>query len=205
MTLQDVKNTEILEKAALQLSVEVGISMDALKTKCRKTEYVEARYVFFKAAKMRGFSLSLMGRVFNKDHATALSGIRCFDKFMETSYDFREKYHKMFLDFVSTLPHALKGKYKGFVYLHYGKVINTVLIHNVYKQLQDARYNVYSPFHLFGFNVNKEITKQCISTLVTNCNAFITLDDDQSLESNIASAFGYPFLTKNIINNEETT
>lgn len=47
-----------------------------LKTKCRKQEYIYKRYFIFYYLRKIGYSYSKIGRIFEKDHATILHGVK---------------------------------------------------------------------------------------------------------------------------------
>jgi cystathionine beta-lyase/cystathionine gamma-synthase len=67
-----------------------------LKNKTRRREYVDARAIAFYILKSEmNMSLEAIGRVFNKNHATVLHGIRLFYNLIETDKAFKNKFNKI--------------------------------------------------------------------------------------------------------------
>ena len=70
------KKATTLEDILKDTARRSGISVDVLKSKYRGGEVVRFRYFFFKRAKTKTKqSLSVIGRMVNRDHATVLHGI----------------------------------------------------------------------------------------------------------------------------------
>jgi len=80
----------------------VGLNELNLSDASRKREIVQYRWVGFKLARMlTKSSLTTIGKVYNKDHATVLHGIKEFDNFF-TQLDFkdsRDLFEKALKDF----------------------------------------------------------------------------------------------------------
>lgn len=54
-----------------------------LKTKCRKNEYLIPRCILYKILYNKSLlSLQSIGKLFNKDHATVLNGLKKYEAFM---------------------------------------------------------------------------------------------------------------------------
>ena len=84
MTLQEIKDY---------------ICEEGLDTKSRKREVVYRRIYLFKyLQQMEGLTLTAIGKMFNKDHATVIHGLRTFDnvKLYEDFMDYTRKEFEMF-------------------------------------------------------------------------------------------------------------
>jgi hypothetical protein len=84
MTLQEIKDY---------------ICEEGLDTKCRKREVVYRRIYLFKyLQQMEGLTLTAIGNIFNKDHATVIHGLRTFDnvKLYEDFMDYTRKEFEIF-------------------------------------------------------------------------------------------------------------
>ena len=71
-----------LKSDFIQNVVEVVNKYD-LKRKCRKHEVLYPRYYIYSLLRNANYSLSAIGRIFDKDHASVLHGIRMHQNFSE--------------------------------------------------------------------------------------------------------------------------
>lgn len=89
-----VKVESKIDESSILLAIEelTGINERLLKSKTRKREIVEARYIFFKIIRDNTRkSLAVIGEKFRKDHATVLHGLKTHENLM--SYPkYKEKY-----------------------------------------------------------------------------------------------------------------
>jgi len=75
--------------------VEHELQLFNLKTKKRTREYAQARFIYFKLAKKfcKQSSLSAIGRIVNRDHATVINGLKkykteaMYDPYMDAVYN----------------------------------------------------------------------------------------------------------------------
>ena len=84
MTLQEIKDY---------------ICAEGLDTKSRKREVVYRRIYLFKyLQQMEGLTLTAIGKMFNKDHATVIHGLKTFDnvKLYEDFMDYTRKEFEIF-------------------------------------------------------------------------------------------------------------
>jgi DNA-binding transcriptional MerR regulator len=63
-----------------------------LTTKTRKYEFIEARMIYYKLLRDRGYSLQEIGDTLDKNHATVLHAINVFEDIIEYDKDLMEKY-----------------------------------------------------------------------------------------------------------------
>lgn len=81
--------------------VEADLGLDDISKKTRQRDYVFARFLYYKVARdISKSSLSSIGQVVNRDHATALYGISKFDDLVDYNKDFRylkDSYHSVSL------------------------------------------------------------------------------------------------------------
>ena len=63
-----------------------------ITTKTRKYEFIEARMIYYKLLRDRGYSLQEIGDTLDKNHATVLHGINVFNDIKDYDKDLREKY-----------------------------------------------------------------------------------------------------------------
>jgi hypothetical protein len=84
--IEDVKTKLVpsLYMVLKEVSDITGISIDALKSKSRQADISVARQIYFKRAKMQTKqSLARIGLIVNRDHATALHGIKQVEEVYE--------------------------------------------------------------------------------------------------------------------------
>ena len=80
------------------------IPVEAIKTKTRQREVVEARQVLMVSRKqLTGKSLNMVGSEYSKDHATVLHAIKTVNNLIETDKVFRVKY-ETFIERMTQLP-----------------------------------------------------------------------------------------------------
>ena len=79
------------------ISKEVGVSVNMIFSKCRETECVTGRNIYYKALKV-GFkqNYSQIAREMDKDHTTILWAISKFDDYYKNEEDFREMTNRIF-------------------------------------------------------------------------------------------------------------
>lgn len=81
--------------------VEADLGLDDISKKTRQRDYVFARFLYYKVARdISKSSLSSIGQVVNRDHATALYGISKFDDLVDYNKDFcylKDSYHSVSL------------------------------------------------------------------------------------------------------------
>ena len=71
-----VERLTTLEDIINGITKRSGFTLEQLRSKCRDQELVKCRYFFFKRARTKTKqSLSVIGRMVNRDHATVLHGI----------------------------------------------------------------------------------------------------------------------------------
>lgn len=79
--------------------VEADLGLDDISKKTRQRDYVFARFLYYKVARdVCKSSLSNIGKVVKRDHATALYGISKFDDLVDYNKDFRylkDSYHSV--------------------------------------------------------------------------------------------------------------
>jgi hypothetical protein len=63
-----------------------------ITTKTRKYEFIEARMIYYKLLRDRGYSLQEIGDTLDKNHATVLHGINVFNDIKDYDKDLMEKY-----------------------------------------------------------------------------------------------------------------
>ena len=75
------------------MKMETGLD---LKRKTRKREYVDARAITFYIIRTElDLSLGSIGKIFNKDHATVLHGLKVFSNLIETDKSFKNRFNKV--------------------------------------------------------------------------------------------------------------
>jgi chromosomal replication initiation ATPase DnaA len=79
------------------ISKEIGVSVNMILSKCRETECVTARNIYYKILKL-GFkqNYSQIAREMGKDHTTILWAIGKFDDYYKNEEDFREVTNRIF-------------------------------------------------------------------------------------------------------------
>lgn len=68
--------TTALAKIAGDVSEVSGVSIDEMKGRSRNRQTVDARQLCYWQGRKAGLSLPEIGRFFNRDHTTVLSGLR---------------------------------------------------------------------------------------------------------------------------------
>lgn len=68
--------TPALSRIASEVSQVSGVSLEEMQGRDRRKHIVAARQVCYWQARKSGHSLPEIGRFFNRDHTTVLSGIR---------------------------------------------------------------------------------------------------------------------------------
>lgn len=68
--------TSALSRIAGEVSEVSGVSIDEMKGRSRNKHTVSARQLCYWQGRKAGLSLPEIGRFFNRDHTTVLSGIR---------------------------------------------------------------------------------------------------------------------------------
>ena len=63
-----------------------------ITTKTRKYEFIEARMIYYKLLRDRGYSLQEIGDTLDKNHATVLHGINVFNDIKDYDKDLMKKY-----------------------------------------------------------------------------------------------------------------
>ena len=63
-----------------------------LKKKCRKQEVIYKRYYLYNQLRKANYSLGAIGKIFNKDHASVLHGLRMHEVYTLS----KDKVYKMF-------------------------------------------------------------------------------------------------------------
>lgn len=81
------------QKVIMAIEMVLGYSEEEIKDKTRKREIVEARQIFFSIIKKNTkMSLSSIGKLCRKDHATVLHSIKTVENLCETDKSFLKKY-----------------------------------------------------------------------------------------------------------------
>ena len=94
----NVTQNDIIENVCRRTGVPVEILFRY--NKCRKREYVLTRQLIMMFIKtILDVSLAVAGRVFDKDHATALNAINEMKKLYATQADYRQMMHELAIDF----------------------------------------------------------------------------------------------------------
>lgn len=84
---------EIKEKTIQAVNKVTGVD---LKEKTRKFRIVEARMLYYKILKQKGYTLTEIANTLNKNHATVLHSLRVFDDIFEYDKDLQNKYKKAY-------------------------------------------------------------------------------------------------------------
>lgn len=66
--------------------IKVYAKANGLTTSSRKRELTYKRAYLFNVLKSEGLSLTEIGKIFNRDHATIINGIKIFELFKEDEY-----------------------------------------------------------------------------------------------------------------------
>jgi len=117
-----------------------------IKRNDRKRDVVIARYIYFNLAKeLTGKTMTSIGKVVGRNHATVLHGIRVLNDWMETSREVRDIYTRVKDQLVS------KTDENGFnntvaYYWEENKRLNNVIL-NLVKSNQLLREKVYGKHH----------------------------------------------------------
>lgn len=84
---------EIKEKTIQAVNKVTGVN---LTQKTRKFRIVEARMLYYKILKQKGYTLTEIANTLNKNHATVLHSLRVFDDIFEYDKDLQNKYKKAY-------------------------------------------------------------------------------------------------------------
>lgn len=107
--------TEELFKFVHNISCSINnVDYDSSFTKSRVKDIVSARYMTFAAFRERThMSLSDIGSVFNKDHATVLHGVKQVSNLSETDKLYEKKYNELlrqtYVTFKKYVPHIRRN------------------------------------------------------------------------------------------------
>jgi chromosomal replication initiation ATPase DnaA len=79
------------------ISKEIGVSVSMILSKCRESDCVTGRNIYYKILKL-GFkqNYSQIAREMGKDHTTILSAISKFNNYYKNEEDFREMTNRIF-------------------------------------------------------------------------------------------------------------
>ena len=98
--------------------VEDIITEYGLKTKARNREIIWNRYAAFNFLRSFGFSLSTIGKLFDKDHATVLNGLKVYEK---------EKRYSDFQSYVLEIEKDLQTTIEGYIFESEDVCVNEVV------------------------------------------------------------------------------
>lgn len=84
---------EIKEKTIEAVNKVTGVN---LTEKTRKFRIVEARMLYYKILKQKGYTLTEIANTLNKNHATVLHSLRVFDDIIDYDKDLKNKYKKAY-------------------------------------------------------------------------------------------------------------
>jgi chromosomal replication initiation ATPase DnaA len=79
-------------------SKKAGLSAGDLKSKARITEIVIPRQVYWYYMKKHGFSYSEIGRMFKKNHATVMHGVKRVNDLIDAKDSYAERYLKILFE-----------------------------------------------------------------------------------------------------------
>lgn len=83
---------------------EFNITEDELKGKLRKRSFVDARHICFQFLKSETkLSLSQIGVIYNRNHATVLHGIENSNNMNSTDFIYKERYNRVYADALETI------------------------------------------------------------------------------------------------------
>lgn len=90
-------NEKYKDLTKIKKLVEADLGLDDISKKTRRRDYVFARFLYYKVARdISKSSLSNIGKVVKRDHATALYGISKFDDLVDYNKEFKylkDSYH----------------------------------------------------------------------------------------------------------------
>ncbi|MGB1269866.1 MAG: helix-turn-helix domain-containing protein [Flavobacteriaceae bacterium] len=84
-------------KELLKKAVNFHFECD-IDNPCRERKYVNARMTFAYIMKKRGYSLSSIGRMLVKNHATIIHYLKNVEWYMKTDAEFRENFNNVYQD-----------------------------------------------------------------------------------------------------------
>lgn len=68
-------------------------TVEEMHTKKKNRDVVDARnIVMWYAVVRRGYTFNAAGKIFNRDHVTAINGVRTVNNLIETDRNFRERF-----------------------------------------------------------------------------------------------------------------
>lgn len=85
------------QQTLLRKSVNYHFECD-IDSKCRERRFVNARMTFSYIMKKRGYGLSSIGRLLNKNHATIIHYLKNIEWYMKTDSEFRVKFNNVYED-----------------------------------------------------------------------------------------------------------
>lgn len=71
-----IKERSAIRAIAKRVCQETGLDYSLVMGRCRETQFTQARQLIWSIAQQNGASLAQIGRVFNRDHTTIMSGIQ---------------------------------------------------------------------------------------------------------------------------------
>jgi len=84
-----------IESIISGISEDIAVPIEAIKSKSRKKEYVEARHLICYVSAKKGISPTIIGMMINRDHATVYHAERVIRNQIETNKEKRKKYNEL--------------------------------------------------------------------------------------------------------------
>lgn len=117
-----------------------------IKRNDRKRDVVIARYIYFNLAKnLTGKTMTSIGKVVGRNHATVLHGIRVLNDWIETNREVRDIYTRVKDQLVSNTDESGFNNTVSY-YWEENKRLNNVIL-NLVKSNQILREKVYGKHH----------------------------------------------------------
>jgi len=88
-----IKDLQAIENAVLTTVAETNL--EALKSKNRCRDYVDARTIFSHISKQHDFTLKSIGRYIRRDHTTIIHHVRKAESLLQTDPFFANKYNRV--------------------------------------------------------------------------------------------------------------
>lgn len=87
---------------------EVKYVSETARCTSRKVEFIRLRFIAFHIAKVAGFSLTVTGKHFDRDHTTVLNGLEKFNNYYETDDSFKALYDEIINEIVKDIKNGDK-------------------------------------------------------------------------------------------------
>lgn len=84
------------------------LEYDSINCTSRKLDLIRLRFIAFHIAKIAGFTLSVIGKHFDRDHTTVINGLEKFHNYYETDDTFQALYDEIINEIVKDLKNGDK-------------------------------------------------------------------------------------------------